>query len=159
MATQVEVTYPSTGAFSGTGQLDLGPFFVPDVQTLLRAEVRGNVNFQGVGIGPSSVYANFQLWAVQWAPHGSAPSDIVTTADGPFNGFLIREQLYWQALSLGWTPDTSSAASLQSAVVRGEWAGQLALGFDIDLWLSFNPPTGAGIANQNVFASLRFWWS
>ena len=156
MAPQVEVVYPSTSAFSGTGQLNLGPYFVPSVVKLLRAEVRGKINFQGAAVTSAGVEANFQLWAVQWVPHTAAPADCIVTADGP--NWLIREQVGSQESRVGWEPSTGTAAYLAGYPLKADWAGQLLISGDIDLWLSLQAPTGVGIANQNLFASLRFWW-
>lgn len=157
MSTQVEVVYPSTSAFSSAAQLNLGPYFVPSVRKLLRAEVHGQINFQGVTLGVASVLANFQLWAVQWVPHTAAPADCVTTADGP--NWLVRQQVGTDDLVTSWTPSTNVAAVLVTAGLEGSWAGQLPIGGDIDLWLSAKAPTGVVIPNMNLFASLRFWWS
>lgn len=158
MATQVEVVYPSTTAFTGPAQLDLGPFYVPTVATFLRAEVRGRINYEVVTYGAGAgVQENLQLWAVQWVPHGSSPANIVTTADGP--NWLIREQLGTGETTAAWTPNTGSSVVLQTASIRSEWAGQLIIGAGIDLYMSVAPPTGIASANANLYASLRFWWA
>lgn len=156
MATQVAVVYPSASAFSGSSQLNIGPYFVPNVNRLLRAEVRGNVNFQGLILAPSSVQANFQLWALQWVPTGSAAADCITTADG--ENWLVREQLGRDDTTNAWTPDTDNCAFLATYTLNANWGGQLPIGYSIDIWLSLRAPTGAAIANQNLFASIRFWW-
>lgn len=157
MSTQVEVVYPSVSSYSSAAQLNIGPFFVPGVNRLLRAEVHGRVNFQGINFGPTSVQANTELWAIQWVPSGSSPADCVLTADGP--NWLIRQQLGENDALMFWTPDTNSAAVLGALKLDAWWAGQLAIGQDIDLWLSAKAPTGAVFGNINLFASLRFWWS
>lgn len=156
MSTLVEVVYPSTSSFSGSSQLNLGPYFVPDVKKLLRAEVHGAINYQGATIAVTSVVANFQLWAVQWVPHGSSPADIVTTADG--DNWLIRQQTGQDDLITSWAPSTDDAAQLASLALNGWWAGQLAINTSIDLYMSTRAPTGVPVPNQNLFASLRFWW-
>lgn len=157
MSTKAEVVYPSTSSFSGTSQLNLGPYTVPTVGRLLRTEVRGMINVQGSTISVSSVTANFGLWGVQWVPTGNAPSDIVTTADGP--QFPIREQVGNKDLITTWAPSTDDAALLFNFGLRSFWAGQLHIGQTIDLYLSLRAPTGASLSNANLFASLRFWWS
>lgn len=157
MAVQTEVVYPSTAAFSGTGQLDLGPYFVPTVAKLLRVEVHGKVNFEAVTFGTTGVEANFQLWAVQWVAHGAAAANIVTTADGP--NFPIRQQLGDQESRVAWAPSTAISAVMIGYPLVGEWAGQLPIGNDIDLYLSLRPPQAVSINNENVIASLRFWWA
>lgn len=156
MATLVEVVYPSISSFSGTSQLNLGPYFVPSVKRLLRVEVHGEINFQGSSIGTSSVFANFQLWAVQWVPHGTAALDCVTTADGP--QWPIRQQTGQDDGHATWSPSTDVAGVLSHLALNGWWAGQLAINGDIDLYLSSRAPTGVSVSNQNLFASLRFWW-
>lgn len=156
MGTQVEVVYPSTSAFSGTGQLNIGPFFVPDVVRLLRVETRGKFNFQAGTYGTSSVEANFQLWAVQWVPHTASPSDCITTADGP--NWLVRQQIGQDESRIGWAPSSATAGALITVPICADWAGQLVINGSIDLWLSARAPTGVSIANMNCFASIRFWW-
>lgn len=157
MTIQVATVYPSVSSFSGTGQLDIGPYFIPSPKRLIRAEVRGMVNFQAFSLSNVGVLANFQLWAVQYADHGSAPANIVTTADGL--PWLIREQLGHEDYVSAWAPTSGPGIVLSGSTLRAEWAGQTDIGRDIDLWLSLRPPTGVSVANQNVFASLRFWWS
>lgn len=157
MSTQTEVVYPSTASWATTGQLDLGPYEVPDVVTLLRAEVRGAMNLQARLFGASSVNANFPLWAVQWVAHGSPPANIVTTADGP--NWLIREQLGKTDTMAPWAPDSDNANIMACWATVADWAGQLPIGASIDLYLSFRPPTGSATGNANYFGSLRFWWA
>lgn len=155
--TLVEVVYPSTSSFSGTSQLDIGPFFVPSVNTLLRVEISGRFNSQGAVFGSSSVEANLLLWGVQYVPTGSAPADVVTSADGP--QWLFRQQLGNTDNRVSWAPDTDTAAVLGAAGTTGEWAGQqLGLG-NIDLWFSARTPTGVAQGNVNYFGSIRFWWT
>lgn len=157
MQTLVATVYPSTSAYSGSGQLDIGPFGIPDPIRLIRAEVRGQANLQGQPIAYNSVSANFPLWAVQWVDSGAGPNNIVTTADGL--AWLIREQLGHQDTITSFAPATDTAGSLISYGLDADWAGQTSIGRTIDLWLSFRPPTGVSIPNMNVFASLRFWWT
>lgn len=157
MATQVEVVYPSTSSFSGTSQLNLGPYALPTVATFLRLEVRGRVNYQGVVIPANGVEANTPLWAVQWVPHGNSPADCVTTADGP--NWLIRQQLGTGETRVTWSPTTSNGVYLAGDPTVAEWAGQLIIGAAIDLYFSMRAPTGVSVANLNYFGSLRFWWN
>lgn len=157
MTVKVEVVYPTTSSFSGSGQLNIGPFASGTVQTLLRAEVRGKINYQGLTAGTGSVEANFPLWALQWVPSTAAPADCITTADGP--SWLIREQTGSQESRIGWSPDTAFVAYLAGYPLKAEWAGQLPLGFPIDLYLSLKSPSGAGTPNFNLFASIRWWWT
>lgn len=157
MATQIEVVYPSTSAFSGSSQLNLGPYPTLFTEVLLRAEVRGQINVQGITLAANGVHANFLLWALQWVPHTASPADCVTTADGP--NWLIREQMGTQDLTSNWAPASGSGVDIVSYGLRAEWAGQLVIGGPIDLWLSLKPPTGVSVFNYNLFASIRFWWS
>lgn len=156
MAPQVEVVYPSTSSFSSASQLNLGPYFVPSVNKLLRVEARGQFNFEGISLAANGVHANFQLWAVQWVPHTSAPADCITTADGP--NWLIREQVGHSDTVGNWAPTSGPGVDLVSVGLYGNWAGQLLISGDIDIWLSAKAPTGVVIPNMNCFASIRFWW-
>lgn len=157
MSTPVQTEYPSSGSFSGSAQVNFGPFFISGVHKLLRHEVRGQMNAQGVSLTDMGVAANQVLWAVQWVPTGDSPSNIVTTVDGP--QFPIREQLGTSDLSTAWAPTTSDGVVLASFGLRSFWAGQLAVNQSIDLYLSVKTPNGSAIANSNLFASLRTWWS
>ena len=157
MPINVQTEYPSVASFSGTSQLNIGPFFISNVHKLLRHEVRGQLNGQGQTISVTSVSANAALWAVQWVPAGNSPSNIVTTIDGP--QFPIREQLGDSDNNSVWAPSTANAGSLGSSALRSFWAGQLLVAQSIDLYLCVNTPSGIGLANCNVFASLRTWWA
>lgn len=157
MATLVEVVYPQQSSFSGTSQLNLGPYATSSTEVLIRAEVRGKINYQGISAGAGSVEVNEPLWALQWVPHTAAPADCVTTADGP--NWLIRQQTGAQETRIGWSPDTDFVAYLASYPLVGDWGGQLVIGSPIDLWLSLKPPSGLAVPNYNVFASIRWWWS
>ena len=119
--------------------------------------MRGQLNAQGVTLGATSVAANTALWAVQWVPHGNSPSNIISTIDGP--QFPIREQMGTSDGDITWSPSSNAAADLGTYGLRAFWAGQLAVNQSIDLYLSVNTPTGVGLTNCNVFASLRTWWS
>lgn len=151
----IEVNYPSTSSFAGTGQLNIAMGSGP-VDILTRVQVRGKVNFEALTFGTSSVEANFQLWAVQWVPHGNPVNDIVSTADG--STFPIRRQLGSGESRMAWTPATNSGLALITVDLTDDWAGQLRIGQTIDWWFCMNPPTGAAIANMNVYASFRWWW-
>lgn len=157
MGVKVAVVYPSISSFSGTAQLNIGPFNIPNVITLLRAEVRGKINFQGFTLGPTGVETNFQLWALQQVPAGAGASDCITTADGP--QWLMRRQLGSQETRVDWTPTTNNVQYMATYPVEDNWAGQLPINASIDLWLSARAPTGVTIANMNLFASIRFWWT
>lgn len=157
MTIQTEVVYPSVSSFSSSAQLNIGPFGIPFVKTLLRLEARGQVNFQGVPLAANGVHANFQLWAVQWVPATAAPADCITTADGP--NWLIREQTGTHDTTSNWAPTSGPGVDIITYGLKAEWAGQLPIGGAIDLWLSAKAPTGVVVPNMNLFASLRFWWS
>lgn len=157
MATQVEVVYPSSTAIDLTTQNDIGPFFVPDVVTLLRAELRGRCNFVGTTYAAGNNEKNVILWAVQWTTGGAGPANIVTTADGP--AFLMREQLGAQDVRDFWAVPTDDANIMQGDSLHRDWAGQIAINTSIDLYLSFAVPTGVTPAIFNMYGSLRFWWA
>lgn len=157
MSTKQQVEYPHNSAFSGTSQIDIGPFFISDVVRLLRHEVRGQINTQGQNVTDVSVLANQTLWAVQWVPTGDPPSDIVTTIDG--SQFPIREQTGNSDLVTCFAPSSDTAGIFITYGLRSFWAGQLVVNQSIDLYLSVKNPSGSAILNSNLFASLRTWWS
>jgi hypothetical protein len=153
----VQTEYPHSAAFSGSGQLDLGPFFISDVGKLLRHEVRGQVNIQGQSLADNAVLGNLLLYAVQWVPHGDSPSNIVTTVDGP--QFPIREQMGTIDTLTAWAPTADVGAVLIGYGMRSFWAGQLPVNQSVDLYLSVRTPDGSSQPNSNLIASLRTWWS
>jgi len=102
--------YPSTSSFSGAGQLNLGPYYIPSPAALLRVEVHGKANFQGATIASNGVEANYPLWGVQWVTHGSSPQDVVSSADDEH--WLLREQLGSDETRFAWEPTSSNAAYL-----------------------------------------------
>lgn len=157
MAVQTEVVYPSTGSASGSGQVDLGPFYVPAVTTLLRAEVRGKINFETLSINYPFYEANYQLWALQWVPHGTVAQNCITSADG--KQWLIRQQVGSEESRIAWAPTSDTGLYLATYPTVAEWAGQQYIGESIDLYLSMAPPTSAGVDAFNYYGSIRFWWS
>lgn len=158
MATLVEVVYPTNTAFGGTGQLNIGPFTVPIVQTLFRTEVRGRVNFfAGDYTDGDFALENVLLWGLQWVPEGDPPNDIVTSSDGP--SWLIRESLGTHDKHFFWAPNTDTGVLYQSLATKADWAGQLPINQSIDLWFSSRAPTGVAPQKLNMYGSIRFWWS
>jgi hypothetical protein len=157
VVTQIATVYPTTASFSGTAQLNEGPFLVPTVNTLLRVEVRGKINFAGFVTGPGGTENNWQLWGVQLVPHGSPANDVVTNADG--SNWLIREQIGSQETRVVWTPETNNAQYIAAYPLKAAWGGQLPINASIDLYLSLRAPSGASIPTMDLYASLRFWWS
>lgn len=157
MATQREVVYPSIAAFNSNLILTFGPYPSGFIHTLLRAEVRGKVNFQGETISVASVEANYQIWGLQWVSHGSPALDPVSSADS--RQWMLREQLGSQDTTKAWTPAANTAASLKSYQTRGDWAGQMLISDNVDLYLAMRAPTGVVIPNMNYFGSIRWWWT
>lgn len=157
MATLIEVVYPSTTSYAGTAQLNLGPYEVPTVANLLRAEVRGQMNFQGSSIVDNTTITNPMIYGVQWVPFGDPANDVVTSADGP--GWLMREVLGSTDYNTTWAPTTDTAALYGGNGMHADWAGQLPVNQSIYLYLSIKSPTGYSVVNSNVYATLRFWWT
>lgn len=157
MATQKEVVYPSTASFNAAGQLNFGPYPSGVISKLLRAEVRGQINFQAVTVGAASVDANFQLFGLQWVAHGAAALNVVSSADD--DHWLIREQTGTNDARIFWTPAANTISRMRSYVTKADWAGQLPIGVSADLYLSFNSPTGVVIDNMNYFGTIRWWWT
>ncbi len=147
-------SYPS---FSGTSQLDLGPFFVGFVNKFYKVQVHGACNFQGAVYGSSSVAANFLGWGVQQVPHTAAAEDLITSADS--ETWFIRRQTGQNDQTKVWSPDSNNAAVLTTQATTDDWAGQLAIGGDTDLWVSFASTTGAAVGNMNTFGTVRLWWN
>jgi hypothetical protein len=146
----------NNAAFSGAGQLNIGPFFVGFVNKFFRAEVRGQVNYQGVVLGSASVQANFLAWGVQQVPHTTAALDVITSADS--DTWFVRRQSGTDDSVIAWAPSTNNAAVLVTNETADDWAGQLAIGANQDVFISFKTSTGAALSNFNTFGTVRLWW-
>lgn len=146
----------NTSSFSGSAQLNEGPFFVGFVNKFFKVEVHGMINFQGAVFGSSSVEANFAAFGLQQVPHGAAALDVITSTDN--ETWFMRRQIGQDDHRAVWAPDTSNSALLASQVVTDRWAGQLAIGADTDLFLSVKTSTGAALGNLNSFGTIRLWW-
>lgn len=144
-------------SYSGSAQLNIGPFFIGFLEKIYRMEVRGAANAQGVVLASSSVEANFLAWAVQKVPHTAAAADMITTADS--EDWFVRRQAGLNDTSTAWSPSTNNAAVLVSLGLTEDWAGQLAVGADTDLWVSFKASTGVVLPNFNTFGTIRLWWN
>jgi hypothetical protein len=146
----------STSFFTGTSQLNEGPFNIGDVHKIFRAEVHGMVNFEGTDLGLASVLANVGVWGLQWGAAGYTARDIISDPDS--DGWLMRQQFGATDTIVGWSPQTADAAVLHSYVITNKWAGQLDLGgANTDCYLVFEGHT-AGLDNLNTFGSIRLWW-
>jgi hypothetical protein len=150
------VFYPSTSSFSGTGQLALGPFNVGTVNKLLQVELRGAANFDAATITATGVLANVAIYGIQWVAHGAGHGDVVSSAYDPT--WPIRHQLGMNDLTASWTPTTGGSNTLACNALWGHWAGQLAIGENVDMWLLLKSPSGQAVSNMNLFASLEAWW-
>lgn len=155
--TTKNIFYWGTGAFSGSGQLDEGPFIIGDVDRLLRAKVRGMINYQGSAIGDTGVEANLLMWGLQWGVHGYSPLDVVTSTDNDY--WLLRLQTGQGDPGLSFAPSSDTGANLRSRGVADNWAGQLAVYESIDAYLSFAQPFGGSVPNLNTYGTVEFWWS
>lgn len=144
-------------AFSSSGQLNLGPFFVGHVDKFYRAEVRGAVNYQAVPLGSTSVVANLLAWGVQQVPHTAAAEDVITSFDS--DTWLVRGQTGLDDMLVGWAPSTDVADVLITHATCDNWAGQLAVGLDTDIWISFKTSNGTVAPNFNTFGTVRLWWN
>jgi hypothetical protein len=147
----------SNSAYSGSAQLNIGPFFIGFVEKIYKMEVRGQTNIQGVVVNSSSVRANFAVFAVQKVPHGAPAANIITTADS--EDFFVRRQTGSNDVFSTFAPSTDTAADLVTYSTADDWAGQLAIGADTDLWVSFVASTGVVLSNFNTFGTVRLWWN
>ena len=156
MPHQITTFYWSTSSFSGTGQLNEGPFHVGVVHKFFRAEIRGVCNFQGVVFGPTSVEANFPAWCLQWGPHGYTAYDTVSSGDG--DNFLARRQVGSEDMNTAWPDGTTNSALIRTWSIADDWAGQLAIGADTDMYLTLRSSQGQSLDNFNTFGTFRVWW-
>jgi hypothetical protein len=146
----------TTSSFSGTGQLDEGPFHVGTVNKFFRAEVRGNINYEGVSVADTGVFANYAAWGLQQIAHGSSPLDVVSSADD--DAWLMRRQTGSQDVVPAYAPNSDTGAFFVTNTVADDWAGQLAIGADTDVYLVIKGITGSGLANLNTYGTIRLWW-
>lgn len=147
----------STSSFSGTAQLNEGPFFVGNVNKFFRAEVRGQVNYQIPNIATGSVTANLLAWGLQQVPHTNAALDVITSPDS--DSWMMRRQTGQEDTSATWAPASSQGAIVTSYAVIDDWAGQLAIGGNTDMFLVLKTSTGQTIPNVNTFGTIRVWWA
>lgn len=146
----------TTTSYSGSGQIDEGPFHIGLVNKLFKAEVRGAIGHQGGTIDTSSVLSNYTAWGLQIVPHGNSPLDVITSSDS--DSWLMRRQTGTDDLAMTWAPSTDTAGLLQSTAVADDWAGQLNLAHaDMDCYLSLKPTIGS-VANNNTLGTIRLWW-
>ena len=146
----------SSSSFSGSSQLNIGPEFIGHVNKLFKAEIRGQVNYQGVALSGSGVLANILGWGVQQVPHTAAAEDITGSVDS--ETWLVRRQSGQNDQVVGWAPSTDTASIMVTNALCDDWAGQLAIGLDTDIWVSIKATTGGSLANLNTFGTVRLWW-
>jgi len=147
----------STDSFSGASQLNEGPFHVGTVTKFLRAEVRGNINYQGASLADNGIFANYAAWGLQQIPHGDAALDVYTDTDS--DTWLMRRQTGSQDVVPAYAPTTDVGAFFVSNTVADDWAGQLAIGADTDMYLVIKATEGNSLASLNTFGTIRVWWS
>jgi hypothetical protein len=146
----------TTSSFSGAGQLDEGPFHVGTVTKFFKMQVRGQINYQGVAASGTVILANLPAFGVQQVAHGAAANDVITSGDS--DTWLMRRQTGSDDQVLSWAPNTATGAIVLTNAVRDDWAGQLQVGGDTDLYLSIKSSNGAAVTNLNTFGTIRLWW-
>jgi hypothetical protein len=148
--------YWNTDSFSGTDQLNEGAFEFGTVNKLFRCHVRGAVNVQAGTFDDTSIWTNNLAWGVQVIPHGDSPFDVVDSSDS--DTWIIRGQIGFNDVAVGWAPNTDNSAVLSAVTIRDEWAGQLNLaGANMDCYLSIKASVGSA-SNFNTTGTIRWWW-
>jgi hypothetical protein len=145
-----------TSSFSGSGQLNIGPEFIGHVNKFFRVQVRGEVNYQGASLTDTSVLANILCFGVQQVPHTAAAEDLISSVDS--ETFFTRRQSGSQDTTMGWAPSSDTGALIATVTVTDDWYGQLAVGLDTDVWVSFKASDGGSLANLNTYGTVRLWW-
>jgi hypothetical protein len=146
----------NTTAFSGGTQNNMGPFHVGTLNKLFKAEVRGQINYQGFVLSATGVLANSPAWGLQQVAHGSSAQDVITSFDN--DSWLMRRQTGSEDQFATWTPTTNNGVVYVSNALEDDWAGQLAVGADTDMWLSIKTSAGLSVPNYNCFGTIRIWW-
>lgn len=157
MSTKKQANAFSNPTWLSSAQLNIGPYAVGSVTTLLRAEIRGKVNFQAVALSALSVEANWLMFGLQWVLHGAAPLDVITSADG--DHWLVRERIGDTGSAAAWAPSSDVFGYIKGYHMGADWAGQIPIGSIIDFYVSFNSAEGVVVPNYNTFGSIRSWWS
>lgn len=147
----------TTSAFSGSSQLNEGPFHVGTANKFYKLQVRGQVNFQGKAVAAGSVAANDFAVGVVIVGHGDAAPDVITSSDN--DGWLVRGNFGRSDYTVTWAPSSDTGETLVTYAIKDRWAGQLAVGSDVDLFLCVKSTDGVALANLNLFATMRLWWS
>jgi hypothetical protein len=146
----------NNASFSGGSQLNMGPFFVGTLNKLFRAEVRGQINYQGFTLSGTGVLANSPAWGLQQIAHGTSAQDVITSSDN--DSWLMRRQTGSEDVLTAWTPTTNNGAVYVSNAIADDWAGQLAVGAATDLYLSIKTSASLSVPNYNAFGTIRIWW-
>jgi hypothetical protein len=146
----------STSSFSGTSQLNEGPFHMGTVNKLFRFQVRGLINYVGTAVTDMSITANLPAFGVQQVPHGNSPNDVISSTDN--DTWLVRRQTGENDTMGSWAPSSDTGVLFVQNAVRDDWAGQLAIGADTDVYLSIKTSTGQTLPDFNTFGTIRVWW-
>jgi len=143
-------------SYSGSAQLNVGPYHVGFVNKFFRVEVHGQINTQAQPLGDTSVLANRLVFGVQQVPHTASAEDVITSSDS--DTWFVRRQVGDSDMVVGWAPSTDVASVLPTNAVHDDWAGQLAIGADTDVWFSFRNSDLTVQPNYNTYGTMRIWW-
>ena len=144
--------------FSGTSQLDVGPWNIGNVNKLFRLQTRGTVDFHSTNITSPTVFGSPVAWGVQIVAHGTSPSDVISDPDS--DQWLMRVRAGTGEGNATWSPNSNTATTVQAVATADDWAGQLALGaVNIDAWVSFKGFPFLSLAEFDTYGTLRFWWT
>lgn len=124
--------FDNVGAPSSSVQF--GAFNLGPVNKLHRIRVRGSVVFPNVALTSTSQLANPVVWGIQWGDTGYTPFTLVADADDAH--FLAVESHVNDEINVTWAPSTDTSANIVGGPLRLDWAGQLFLGVNADIYLT-----------------------
>lgn len=133
MPTTRHMLYFSDGVtFSSSKQY--GPLNIGPTSKLFKAAVRGVITFPLATFGSASNLYNSTVWGIQWGAHGFTPLDPISGGDSA--SWLALEEHVPGEISVAWAPTTANAYSLTGGPLRLDWAGQLFVNENVDVYFS-----------------------
>lgn len=124
--------FDNVGAASSGEQF--GPYNLGTVGKLHRIRVRGSVVFPNAALTDTSQLANPIVWGVQYGAAGYTP--LALPADADNSSFLTVENHVSDEINVTWSPSTDTSANIVGGPLRLDWAGQLYVGEDADIYVT-----------------------
>jgi hypothetical protein len=139
-------------------QLNVGPLHPGAVAAIYKAHVHGNMSFQSFNAAVPWQEVMDVQWGFQYVPHGSAPTDILTSASD--DHWLWRHAIATKNdLSRAFAPSTASGVIQSTFSLIDTFRGQgNRPGADIDVYLSFRDLFGLTSTAFQVIGTIDFYY-